>query len=84
MLSNNDATANDIDLQDEKRLKDIIKWYDQQIALAAKSKELSELKSAIARARADEAFALVQVARMTAYDPATDPKEEQQQEQAGD
>jgi hypothetical protein len=66
MMSDNSSTE-DIDLQDGGRYKDILKWYDQQIVLATKSKELSELKSAIAKARAEEAFALVQVARMSVY-----------------
>lgn len=66
MMSDNSSTE-DIDLQDGVRYKDILKWYDQQIVLATKSKELSELKSAIAKARAEEAFALVQVARMSVY-----------------
>ena len=70
-------STTDIQLHDETRLNELLKWYDQQIVLAAKSKELSELKTAIAKARAEEAFALVQVARITSLDPEEETKEEE-------
>lgn len=50
---------------DEDRLKQMIQWYDQQISLTAKSRELAVLKSDIAKARAEEIYALAQIAQLT-------------------
>lgn len=58
-----------VQLYDDSTIKDMTRWYDQQITLAEKSKKLSQLKAEIAKARAEETYALVQIARLTAPPP---------------
>lgn len=59
------TSAKSIQLLDEDHLNQMIQWYDQQISLTAKSRELAVLKSEIAKARAEEIFALAQIAQLT-------------------
>jgi hypothetical protein len=59
-----------VQLYDDSTIKDMTQWYDQQITLAERSKTLSQLKADIAKARAEETYALVQIARLTAPPPA--------------
>ena len=65
MDTNTTPATKEVQLIDEQRLNQMIQWYDQQISLTAKSKELAVLKSEIAKARAEEIFALAQIAQLT-------------------
>lgn len=55
-----------ITLLEEASLTSMLDWYDQQIKLAEKSKELAVLKSDIAKARMEESYAIVKIAEFTA------------------
>ncbi len=72
-----------VQLYDEVTLKNMTRWYDQQITLAEKSKDLAELKASIAKARVEETYALVQMARITAPAPESgQPSQEQEKDTA--
>jgi hypothetical protein len=62
-----------INIIEPVRYQSMLKWYDQQIALSKKAKELAELDAGTAKARAEETFHISQMARLTAPAPTKAP-----------
>ena len=58
-----------VQLYDEQTFKNMGRWYDQQIVLARKSKELADLKASIAESHLKENYAYTQMARIAAPAP---------------
>ena len=58
-----------VQLYDEQTFKNMGRWYDQQITLAKKSKELADLKASIAESNLKETYAYTQMARIAAPAP---------------
>jgi len=61
-------------LADPTRHSLMLKWYDQQISLAKKAKELAELNAQESEFRNKEAFFMTQMAKLMA--PAPEPKKD--------
>ena len=66
---NKTETQDKIGLIDTPTFSGMLKWYDQQIQLAKKSKELSSLKAEIAKSKAEEQYAYAKLAEITAPAP---------------
>jgi hypothetical protein len=61
--------SQEVQLLSQQEIDIRLKYYDQQIKLAGKIKTLAELNADIAKARATEVHAMVQIAGMSAPEP---------------